>query len=140
MDWRGATRASAPLPSTPYAAVSTALFTSATSTAYIASITTTTAISPNNDNVLEQLGGVESNSLCCLLNTNLHHDHIADEVDVVQLSSYYDDASLNKLFKYKSYLFSILGINCQCLNDKFDQISIMVQHCYEFDAICLQET
>ena len=99
--------------------------------------TATTVISPNNDNVLEQFGDVEANSLCRLLNTNLHHDHIADELDDMQLSSY-------KLFKYKSDSFSILGLNCQCLNAKFDQISIMVQQLkskgYEFDAICLQET
>ena len=49
------------------AVVSTALFTSATSTAHIAPITATTVISPNNDNVLEQFGGVEANSLCRLL-------------------------------------------------------------------------
>ena len=88
-------------------------------------------------------GGVEANSFCRLLNTNLHHHHIADELDVMQLSSYYDDDSY-KLFKYKSDSFSILGLNCQCLNAKFDQISIMVQQLkskdYEFDVICLQET
>ena len=143
--WTGAERRARPLLCHRLrAVVSTALFTSATSTAYIAPITATTVISPNNDNVLEQFGGVETNSLCCLLNTNLHHDHIADELDVMQLSSYYGDDSLNKLFKYKSDSFSILGLNCQCLNAKFDQISIMVQQLkskdYEFDVICLQET
>ena len=109
--WRGAARASAPLPSTPCSCVY-CTFTSATSTAYIASITTTTVISPSNDNMLEQFGGVEANSLRRLL--NLHHDHIADELDVMQLSSYFDDDSLNELFKYKSDSFSILGLNCQC--------------------------
>ena len=131
-----------------HAVVSTARFTSTTFTAYIAPITATTVISPTNDNVLEQFGGVEANLLCRLLNTNLHHDHIADELDVMQLSSYYDDDddddSLNKLFKYKSDSFSILGLNRQCLNAKFDQISITAQQVmsegYEFDAICLQET
>ena len=125
--WTGAGRRARPLLCHRLrAVVSTALFTSATSTAHIAPITATTVISPNNDNVFEQLGGVESNSLRRLLNTNLHHDHIADELDVMRLSSYYDD-SLNKLFKYKSDSFSIIGLNCQCLNAKFDQISIMVQ-------------
>ena len=110
--WAGAERRARPLICRRlHAVVSTALFTSATSTAYIASITATTVISPSNGNVLEQFGGVEANSLCRLLNTNLHHDHIADELDVMQLSSYYDDDSLNKLFKYKSDSFSILGLN-----------------------------
>ena len=143
--WTGAERRARPLLCHRlHAVVSTALFTSATSIAYIASITATTLISPNNDNVLEQFGGVEANSLCRLLNTNLHQDHIADELDVMQLSSYYDDDGLNKLFNDKSDSFSILGLNCQCLNAKFDQINIMVQQLkskgYEFDAICLQET
>ena len=143
--WTGAGRRARPLLCHRLrAVVSTALFTSATSTAHIAPITATTLISLNNDNVLEQFGGVEANSLCRLLNTNLHHHHIADELDVMQLSSYYDDDSLNKLFKFKSDSFSILGLNCQCLNAKFDQISIMVQQLkskdYEFDAICLHET
>ena len=101
--WTGAERRARPLLCHRlHAVVSTALFTSATSTAYIASITATTLISPNNDNVLEQFGGVEANSLCRLLNTNLHQDHIADELDVMQLSSYYDDDGLNKLFNDKS--------------------------------------
>ena len=101
--WTGAGRRARPLLCHRlHAVVSTALFTSATSTAHIAPITATTVISPNNDNILEQFGGVETNSLCRLLNTNLHHDDIADELDVMQLSSYYDDDSLNKLFKYKS--------------------------------------
>ena len=110
----GLARGGARVRSSAIDSVPTALFTSATSTAHIAPITATTVISPNNDNVLEQFGGVEANSLCRLLNTNLHHDHIADELDVMQLSSYYDDDSLNKLFKYKSDSFSILGLNCQC--------------------------
>ena len=142
--WTGAGRRARPLLCHRLrAVVTTALFTSATSTAHIAPITATTVIS-HNDNVLEQFGGVEASSLCRLLNTNLHHDHIANELDVMQLSSYYDDDSLNKLFKYKSDSFSILGLNCQYLNAKFDQISIMVQQLkskdYKFDAICLQET
>ena len=70
--WAGAERRARPLLCRRlHAVVSTALFTSATSTAYIASITTTTVISPSNDNVLEQFGGVEANSLCRLFNTNL---------------------------------------------------------------------
>ena len=120
--WTGAGRRARPLLCHRlHAIVFTALFTSATFTAYIAPISATIVIYPNNDNVLEQFGGVEANSLCRLLNTNLHHEHIADELDVMQLSSYYDDGSLNKRFKYKLDSFSILGLNCQCANAKFDQ-------------------
>ena len=60
------------------------------------------------------------------------------------MSSYYDDDSLNNLFKDKANSFCILSLNCQSINAKFDQLNIKVQQLksngYEFSAICLQET
>ena len=60
------------------------------------------------------------------------------------MSSYYDDDSLNNLFKDKGNSFCILSLNCQSINAKFDQLNIKVQQLksngYEFSAICLQET
>ena len=50
----------------------------------------------------------------------------------MQHSSHHDDHSLHTIFKNKSNCFSILSLNCQSLNAKFDQIN-------EFSAICLQE-
>ena len=63
----------------------------------------------------------------------------------MQLSSYHDDDSLNTLFNIKADSFSILSLNCQSLNAKFDQlINITVQQLrsegHEFKVICLQET
>ena len=62
----------------------------------------------------------------------------------MQISSYYDDDSLNNLFKDKVNSFSILSLNCQSINAKFDQLNIKVQQLksngYKFSAICLQET
>ena len=62
----------------------------------------------------------------------------------MQLSSYHDDDSLNTLFNIKADSFSILSLNCQSLNAKFDQINIKVQQLrsegHEFKVICLQET
>ena len=47
---------------------------------------------------LEQIGGVDSNSLCYLLNNNVPRNnnvYIIDvEPDIMQHSSYHDDASL----------------------------------------------
>ena len=41
-------------------------------------------------------------------------------------------------------MFSILSLNIQCLNEKFDRLHIFVQQLrqsnYEFSAICLQES
>ena len=109
-----------------------------------ASATLTTATtSPSNQLILEHFGGVDANSLCNLLNNNLDNDHVSDEPDILQLSSYYDD-SLNTLFTDKADSFSILSLNCKSLNAKFEQINIKIQQLqstgHEFSAICLQET
>ena len=115
-------------------------------TTHITSITptTATATSPSNQLILEHFGGVDANSLCNLLNNNLDNDHVSDEPDILQQSSYYDDDSLNNLFTEKADCFSILSLNCQSLNAKFEQINIKIQQLqskgHEFSAICLQET
>ena len=118
-----------------------------THSAYIASTKATLSIASimtNNQNVLEHFGGVNANSLCQLLNNNDDNDHQDDELNIMQISSYYDDDSLNNLFKDTENSFSILSLNCQSINAKFDQLNIKVQQLksngYEFSAICLQET
>ena len=110
-------------------------------------VSATAAISPNNQDILKQFGGVDANSLYHLLNinnNNLQNQYIDDEPEVMQISSYHDDNSLNNISKDKADSFSILSLNCQCLTAKFDQISIKVQQLqskgFEFDAIWLQET
>ena len=97
---------------------------------------------------LEQFGGVDSNSLCYLLNNNIPRNNnvniIDVEPDVMQHSSYHDDASLSNLFEARADVFSILSLNCQSINAKIDQINIKLQQLksngHEFSAICLQET
>ena len=109
-----------------------------------ATFTTAAATSPSNQLIIEHFGSVDANSLCNLLNNNLDNDHVSDEPDILQLSSYCDDDSLNTLFTDKADSFSILSLNCQSLNAKFEQINIKIQQLqskrYEFSAICLQET
>ena len=53
-----------------------------------ATLTTATATSPSNQLIIEHFGGVDANSLCNLLNNNLDNDHVSDEPDILQLSSY----------------------------------------------------
>ena len=97
---------------------------------------------------LEHFGGVDSNSLCYLLNNNVPRNNNVDiidvEPDIMQHSSYHDDDSLTDVFEAKSDVFSILSLNCQSLNAKIDQINIKLQQLksngHEFSAICLQET
>ena len=92
-----------------------------------ATLTTATATSPSNQLIIEHFGGVDANSLCNLLNNNLDNDHISDEPDILQLSAYYDDDSLSTLFTDKADSFSILSLNYQSLNAKFEQINIKIQ-------------
>ena len=89
-----------------------------------------TSIEMVNDQVfLEQLGGVINNSLHDLLNNNLamNNENTADKPEIMQHSSYHDDHSLHNISKNKFSCFSILSLNCQSLNAKFDQINIKVQ-------------
>ena len=78
--------------------------------AYIASTSrlflSMASIMTNNRNVLENFGGVDANSLCRLLNNNDDNGHPDDEPNIVQMSSYYDDDSLNNLFKDKGISFN----------------------------------
>ena len=112
--------------------------------AYIASTSrlflSMASIMTNNQNVLEKIGGVDANSLCRLLNTNEDNGHPDDEHNIVQMSSYYDDDSLNNLFKDKGNSFCILSLNCQSINAKFDQLNFKVQQLnsngYEFSESC----
>ena len=110
------------------------IYSSTKATLSIASIMT------NNQNVLEHFGGVNANSLCQLLNNNDDNDHQDDEPNIRQISSYYDDDSLNNLSKDKGNSFCILSLNCQSINAKFVQLNIKVQQLksngYEFSAIC----
>ena len=55
----------------------------------------------DNQLILENFGGVDANSLCQLLNNTYDNDHPDDEPNIVQMSSYYDDDSLNNLFRDK---------------------------------------
>ena len=59
---------------------------------------------------LEQFGGVDSNSLCYLLNNNVPRNNNVDiidvEPDIMQHSSYHDDDSLTNLFEAKADAFS----------------------------------
>ena len=47
--------------------------------------------------------------------------------NIVQISSYYDDDSLNNLFKDEGNSLCILSLNCQSINANFDQLNNKVQ-------------
>ena len=65
----------------------------------------------DNQTVLGNVGGVDANSLCQLLNNNYDNGHPDDEPNIVQRLSYYDGDSLNNMFRDKINSFCILILN-----------------------------
>ena len=67
---------------------------------YTKAILSIASIMSNNQNVLDD------------------NDHPDDEPNIVQMSSYYDDDTLNNMFKDKGNSFCILSLDCQSINGK----------------------
>ena len=59
-------------------------------------------------------------------------------------SPYYSSDNLITTLKDKAKHFTVLSLNCQSLNAKFDALVVFIEefrlHHFEFSAICLQET
>jgi hypothetical protein len=61
-----------------------------------------------------------------------------------QNSPYYDDDGLKEILRKKQKVFSLISLNVQSLNAKFDQLKILIENlknssCY-ISALCVQET
>ena len=94
---------------------------------------------------LLQFGGLQRNSLNFLLNANSNDQAINnDEIEIIKNSPYFDEIKLKNEFKDKTDTFKVLGLNCQSINAKFDQLIIKLKQLaccgIEFSVICLQET
>ena len=99
----------------------------------------------NNDSFLSNFGGIANNSLFHFINPNDHKSIVNDaELNPMQECHYYSDSNLARILSEQSNMFSILSLNIQSLNAKFDQLHIFVQQLrqsnHEFSAICLQES
>ena len=90
--------------------------------------------------ILCSYGGVDKNNLLKVL---IQND--IDNIDSsVVFSPYYTpDTAVTVLSEY-SDSFTILTLNCQSLNAKFDELMLLIhrleENHFEFSAICLQET
>lgn len=100
----------------------------------------------NQNDVLEQYGGLQNNSLCNKLsNLDNHIDcELYEEPPILQISQYVDFEALIDILKEKDHVFKILSLNCQSLFAKIDQLQVLVNMIRDkgssFDVICLQET
>ena len=101
----------------------------------------------NCNSILAGLGGVEVNSFTTLLETTSTRD-INDpnfnEPKLIKQSPYFDIDGLIKHLKNMKNFFTLISLNCESLNAKFDQIKIFLHnlnlHGCLPSALCLQET
>ena len=82
----------------------------------------------NNDSFLSNFGGIANNSLFHFINPNDHKSIVNDaELNPMQECHYYSDSNLAKILSEQSNMFSILSLNIQSLNAKFDQLHQLQQ-------------
>ena len=95
-----------------------------------------------NEQFLCNYGGLESNDLTKILNSDSDIDENA--ATIINVSNYHDiDDLLNKPIFSKNNHFKILGFNTESINSKFDSIKLFLQTLKQkdiyFDAICINE-
>ena len=90
---------------------------------------------------LSSFGGISNNSLINLL--QLNNDEVGEqESQILKHSSYYDQfVELTDMCRHN---FSILTLNIESINAKFDELTIYIEELskinFKFSVICLQET
>ena len=93
------------------------------------------------NDLLENLGGADSNDLNSVLKTNNEND---DFIDTYERSNYYEIASLGTLLPRNEQKFYTLSLNIESLKSKFNQLTLFLESMNEqkcqVDAIFLQET
>ena len=94
-----------------------------------------------NDNILDNFGGISKNSLLDIIDSVNKDD---EEPNLFALSMYIDNDALMNTLEEKKDVFKVLSLNCQSLCAKHDQLYVFVEvlnnNGIKFDAICLQET
>ena len=99
------------------------------------------------NDILTYCGGEDLNSLLTVLNKNNEDDFSDNNISIsehIMPTKYYNvDDAITKIIS-KNNDFSILSINIQSLNAKFDQLKILIHYLNdrgcEFSAVCIQKT
>ena len=93
------------------------------------------------NSVLDNFGGISPNSLSYILNESDDADDIGP---LVHDSPYVESSLLCQYLKTLKSKFSIMTLNIQSLNSKFDELISFLSNLNEqdtvFSVICLQET
>jgi hypothetical protein len=76
--------------------------------------------------------------------SQLHRNEDADDPIIFQHSPYYEDEGFMEILSNKSSIISIMSLNCQSINSKFDQINLYMNKYTaenrQISILCLQET
>ena len=93
------------------------------------------------NDILQHFGGINRNNLNELLQ---NHNDLDNAISIASDSPYIDPNNIADYLNSFNEHFSVLGINIQCLNAKFDKLKCFIDDLainnVVFSAICLQET
>ena len=93
--------------------------------------------------LLTKYGGININYLSIALNVAINKNE-ENAIPLIKHSPYVNTDELISFCLEKAKKFTILSLNVQSLNAKFDQIQILLSELkskhVQFSAICLQET
>ena len=92
--------------------------------------------------LLKEFGGIEKNDLLEMTNDNIADDE--DSPNILTPSSYVDLTTIEKYINLNRNGFSILSMNIQSINSKFEELLTTIKffdekYNFKFSAICLQE-
>ena len=94
-----------------------------------------------NEEILENIGGKSQNNLNEILRNFTDTDF---EVQTFDDSSYIDIDSMTDNLKPQEKPFSLMSLNIQSINAKFDKLTTLLSYLnesnFKFSAICIQET
>jgi hypothetical protein len=100
--------------------------------------------SQNSNNITEQLLDNNASLTDLFCDSNMETDVDNNEPSLFQNSSYYLDSDFIELLDSKTNIFTVISLNCQSLNAKFDQLTAYIQMYNSSNskicAICLQES
>ena len=93
-----------------------------------------------NEQILRNFGGTQSNSLTHIVQEE--HSDIDDIFRFVQSNYYTHDDFVTTAANFMEH-FSVLTLNCQSLNAKFDSLTLLIEELreqkFQFSAICQQQ-
>ena len=99
------------------------------------------ASDPLTENILHYRGGLSKNNLCDILKKLEHYDEM---MSCCTESPYIDTTDAAKYLQRHKGKFTVLNINIQSINAKFDSLLLfldeLAQNGFHFSAICVQET